>query len=132
MQYSLIKVGDRSVPCYYGMVAIAAIEARGIDIGEALSSIRSGKLVFYNGLAITYEGIKEGHRKANKTFELEESDVAEWIENDFSIISKCLEVLATSNFMQKLVKAGTDSETADADGDKKKSNRSRELMKSSK
>lgn len=138
MNYTEIQIGNKPVPCYYGTGAVASLEERGIDIGEALDSMKAGKLFFYHGLAIVYEGIKEGHRRANKPFMLSEADVADWIDGDFSLIQKCVDVLAKSNFMQRLIEAAeknvdsTNESTFSENGVKKKSNRSRELMKSRK
>lgn len=132
MNYTNVKCGNTLLPCYYGMEAMCALEADGLDISSILDQFTGGfkgKMLFTTIKQIIYEGLRDGHRKAGIDFKINKSDISDFVDENPDLLKECLSIMMESRFFKNLETLSDESESSNGH-QKKKVNRAKELMKS--
>lgn len=90
-----IQTTNGKHPVKYGMNALAKFtEQVGIKLSELSNMGQSMKLS--DAVWLVYHGLKDGCRVEGKDFKYTFEDVADMIDEDASLIEKCMEVLNDS------------------------------------
>ncbi len=89
--YEIIIINGKDFPVRYGMAALMDFTKKtNIKVNE-LDKLGQ-EMTIEAAIALCWAGLKNGARKAGKEFELTLLDVADLIDDDESVITKCMEI----------------------------------------
>lgn len=90
-----INIGGQSRPIRFGFAAIMSIEkATGQSVGKFLKNLEDFSIT--STVQIVHAGLQDGARKAKMPFDVSLEEVADWIDEDLTVIEKCMTVFQES------------------------------------
>lgn len=91
-----VKVNGKAFPCSFGMAALSHfLDTQGLKLAD-LETFGEDGLSLTAALQLVYEGIKDGHRREKKPFDMSYEDVCDLVDQDQSLIGQCIEVFGKS------------------------------------
>ncbi len=93
-EYEIIIINGKNYPCRFGMAALMDYTKLTNKKLNDLASL-GNEMTIEDAIALCWSGLKDGARKAKKSFDLEPVDVADLIDEDEDAINKIMDVFAT-------------------------------------
>lgn len=96
MVYQEVEIGGKKRPVKFGTNALRLFEQKtGINLLQALATPEQAaafftKLNFDQCILLTWCGLKDGARRANKDFDYTDADVADWMDDSPGALNEVL------------------------------------------
>ena len=93
--FEVIKIGDKTLPIRFGMNALRLYcKEQNVSLNE-ISKLGSN-ISLDEACCLILCGLKDGARKAKKEINFTIDDVADALDDDFSLLEKAMEIFAES------------------------------------
>lgn len=94
-QATILHTPAGPLPFFFGMAALAAfLEGEKMKISEVANFATDMPL--NTAFRLMWHGFKDGHRKEGLPFDYSAQDMADWLDEDFSLYEKCMNLFAAS------------------------------------
>lgn len=86
-------LAGKEVPVSFGNAALIRFEE---ETGISILNLGNTPLNYKNSLKLIYEGLRDGHRKANKDFTMTFDDLCDYLDEDTEALTRIMDLLTKS------------------------------------